>query len=112
MKRSTIAAAGLAAAVTLGMAATAIAHPGMVGGGMGPMGKGGMGPGAMMRGGFAGPMAGQQLMSAEERTAMLEKMRAAGSPEERRKLGEANRAEMEKRAKEKGVTLPGFPHQH
>lgn len=35
-------------------------------------------------------MAGQQLMT----------------PEERKKLADANRAEMEKRTKEKGVTLP------
>lgn len=120
MKRSTKAAVGIAAALTLGVAAAAFAHPGMMGGGMGTgMGpamkggmRGGMGPGAMMRGGFAGPMAGQQLMTAEERTAMVQKMHAARTPEERQKLGEANRAEMEKRAKEKGVTLPGAPHQH
>jgi hypothetical protein len=40
---------------------------------------------------------------------MIEKMRNAKTPEERQKIAEANRAEMEKRAKEKGITLPG-PH--
>ena len=69
-----------------------------------------MGPG-MMHGGFAGPMAGQQLMTPEERTALQEKMRNARTPEERQKLAEANRAEMQKRAKEKGITLPE-PHLH
>ena len=57
------------------------------------MGNGmGMGPG-MMHGGFAGQATGQQLMT----------------PEERQKLAEANHAEMQKRAKEKGITLPE-PH--
>jgi hypothetical protein len=78
--------------------------PGMMGG----MGHGGMGPGAM-GGGPAGGMAGQQLMTPEERTALQEKMRNAKTPEERQKLAEANRAEIEKRAKDKGITLPG-PH--
>jgi hypothetical protein len=76
--------------------------PGMMGG----MGHGGTGP-AAMGGGPAGRMAGQQLMSPEEHTALQEKMRNAKTPEERQKLAEANRAEMERRAKEKGIALPG-----
>jgi TRAP-type C4-dicarboxylate transport system substrate-binding protein len=60
----------------------------------------------MMRGGFAGAMAGQQLMTPEERQAFAEKMHSAATPEERQRLAEANRAELAKRAKEKGVTLP------
>jgi len=67
-----------------------------------------MGPG-MMHGSFAGPMAAQQLMTPEERTALQEKMRNAKTPEERQKLAEANRTEMQKRAKDKGITLPE-PH--
>ncbi|MEX2198106.1 MAG: hypothetical protein WD886_04800 [Burkholderiales bacterium] len=63
---------------------------------------GGMGHGAM----GAGPAAAQQLMTPEERTALREKMQNAKSAEERRALAEANRAEMEKRAKDKGITLP------
>jgi hypothetical protein len=89
MKRSYRIAAAVAAALGLGLAAAAFAHPD-----------------AMMHGGVAGPMAGQQLMTLEERTALQEKMRNAKTPEERRKLAEANRAEMQKRAKEKGITLP------
>jgi hypothetical protein len=111
MKRTNKIAAVVLATLGLGLAvASAHAHPGMMGGGMG----GGMGPGmmgGMMRGGM-GPgamgsrMAGQQLMTPEEQTAMREKMRNAATPEERQKLAEANHAEMQKRAKEKGVTLP------
>jgi hypothetical protein len=67
--------------------------------------KGGMGPGAM-KGGPAGPAAAQQLMTPEERTALIEKMRNAKTPEERQQIATATRAEMEKRAKEKGITLP------
>jgi hypothetical protein len=70
---------------------------------------GGMGPGMMMHGGFAGPAAAQQLMTPEEQRALIEKMQNAKTPEERQKLAEANRAEMEKRAREKGITLPQ-PH--
>jgi hypothetical protein len=105
----------IGAAAALGLAAgVVIAHPGQMGGGMGhgPMGggmgmhaRGGMGHGAM----GAGPAAAQQLMTPEERAAFREKMQNAKSAEERRTLAEANRAEMEKRAKEKGITLPE-PH--
>ena len=84
MKRSHKLAAAAATALGLGLAAAAFAHPGAMERGMGP---------AMMHGGFAGPMAGQQLMT----------------PEERHELAEATRAEMQKRAKEKGLTLPE-PH--
>jgi hypothetical protein len=105
MKRSHKAAAGVAAALSLGVAAAVFAHPGQMGGGMGPAMKSGMGHGPMASGpsGFA---AGQQLMTPEERAALQEKMRNAKTPEERQKLTEANRAEMQKRAKEKGITLP------
>lgn len=101
MKRSYKVAAAVAAALSIGVAAAAFAHPGGMGSGMG----GGMGPG-VMHGGSAGPMAAQQLMTAEERTALQEKMRSARTPEERQKLAIENRAEMHKRAKEKGITLP------
>jgi hypothetical protein len=48
----------------------------------------------------------RELMTNQERQAMKEKMRTAKSPEERKQLMAANRVEMEKRAKEKGITLP------
>ena len=89
MKRSHKVAAGVVAALSLGVAAAVFAHPGPIGGGMGPAMKGGMGHGRMA-GGPAGHAAGQQLMT----------------PEERQKLAEGTRAEMHKRAKEKGITLP------
>ena len=100
MKRSHKAAAGIVAVLGLGVAVAAFAQPGAMGTGMGP---------GMMHGGFAGPMAAQQLMTPDERTALQEKMHNAKTLEERQKLAEANRAEMQKRAKEKGITLPE-PH--
>ena len=93
MKRSYRIAAGVAAALGLGLAAAAFAHPGAMHGGMGPGMMGGM----------------QQLMTPEEHSALQEKMRNAKTPDERQKLAEANHAEMQKRAKEKGITLPE-PH--
>ena len=93
---------------------------GMMGGNMGygPM-QGGMRQGmmgggngyGMMQGGRPQGMAGpnsaiQQLMTPEERSALFEKMRNAKTPDERQKLATENRAELEKRAKEKGITLP------
>ena len=117
MKQSHKFAAGVVASLGLGIAvAVAYAQPGPMGGGMGPQMKGGMqhgmkggmGPGAM-KGGPAGPAAAQQLMTPEERTALQEKMRNAKTPEERQQIATANHDEMQKRAKEKGITLPE-PH--
>jgi Spy/CpxP family protein refolding chaperone len=48
---------------------------------------------------------GYQLMTPEERTAYQEQMRAAATPEARRKIRDEHRSLMEQRAKEKGVTL-------
>jgi len=124
MKRSHKIAIGIAASLGLSLGAAAvIAHPGATDGAMGMHGEGGMAHGPMagmghgpMAGMGHGPMGGhgaqtgaQQLMTPEERTAMQEKMRTAKTPEERQKIAEANRAEMQKRAKEKGITLPE-PH--
>ena len=109
MKRSHKIALGVAASLGLGLgAATVFAHPGQMGGGMGMQGGMGMhGKGAMGHGPMgAGPAAAQQLLTPEEQTAFREKMQNAKTPEERQKLAETNRAEMEKRAKEKGITLP------
>ena len=114
MKQSHKFAAGVVASLGLGIAvATAYANPGQMGDGMGPQMKGGMqhgmkggmGPGAM-KGGPAGPAAAQELMTPEERTALQEKMRTAKTPEERQQIATANHAEMQKRAQEKGITLP------
>ena len=107
MKRMHKAALGIVTATGLALSVSvAYAHPGM-GGGMGMGQMGGMGQGPMGHGAMdGGAMAAHQLMTPEERTAMMEKMRSAKTPEERQKLAEANHAEMQKRAKEKGITLP------
>lgn len=114
MKQSHKFAVGVIASLGLGIAAAAVyAQPGPMGGGMGPQMKGGMhhgmkggmGPGAM-NGGPTGPAAAQQLMTPEERTAMQEKMRNAKTPEERQQIAAATHTEMQKRAKDKGITLP------
>ena len=101
-----------AVAAGLGLAvAAAYAHPGAGFGSQGDA-SGGFGPGSMrgmglpmMHGGHGGPTSAQQLVTPEERQAFIEKMRSAKTAEERQKLAEANRAEIEKRAKEKGITL-------
>jgi hypothetical protein len=121
-----------AVALSLGLAVTAHAHPmgGNMGHGMGPgaqqgqhqgMNQGSMGHGGKHGGQHAqrgegcdaakgqtprGPQTGQSLITPEERTAMREKMQNAKTPEERQQIAQANRAEIEKRAAEKGITLP------
>ena len=112
MKQSHKFVAGVVASLGLGIAvATAYADPGQMGGGMqhgaqGGMQHGGMGAGAAVHG------AGQQLMTPEERTGLQEKMRNAKTPKERQQIATATRTEMEKRAKEKGITLPEHRGSH
>jgi hypothetical protein len=122
MKHSHKFALGIVAALGLGIAVGAHAQPGQMGGGMGAHMQGGMhqgamagmqhgdmggaGHGPMMGVGVAGQGAGQQLMTPEERTALREKMRNAATPEERQKIAAENHAEMQKRAQERGFTLP------
>jgi hypothetical protein len=92
MKRSHKTAAGIVAALSLGIAAAAIAQPNAMGDGNGPHGKpgmqhgmtGGMPHGAMGQG--AGMGAGHSLMTPEERAALQAKMHDARTPEERQKL--------------------------
>lgn len=116
---------GIGTTLSLGLAAAAVsAHPGPMGGGMQHGMRdgeqhgmhGGMGPGMQGRHEGKGPrgesrgenrpQAAQQLMTPEERLAMRDKMRAAKTPEERQQIAAANRTEMEKRAKDKGIALP------
>ena len=112
-RRIAVGAVASAVAAGLGLAvAAAYAHPGAGFGSQGDA-SGGFGPGSMrgmgspmMHGGHGGPTPAQQLVTPEERQAFIEKMRSAKTAEERQKLAEANRAEIEKRAKEKGITLP------
>jgi len=129
MKQSYKFVAGVIASLGLGIAAaTAYAQPGSMGGGM-EHGKGGMHHGMTagmqhgtkegMQHGKGGEQHGARhghdsakghgaghgagLMTPEERTALREKMRNA-TPEERQQIAAATRAEMQKRAQEKGVT--------
>jgi hypothetical protein len=113
MKQSHKFAAGVVASLGLGIAAAvAYAQPGQMGGGMGPQMQGGMQhgtKGGTQHGGMGGGAvhdAEQQLITPEERTALQEKMRSAKTPEERQQIATATHAEMQKRAKEKGITLP------
>jgi len=107
MKRSHKIATGIALSLSLGLVTGVFAHPGEMGADAGQHMKGGMkdgmGPGAM------GPASGRghrvQLMSPEERATLREKMHNA-TPEERQKLAATTRAEMHKRAQDKGVTMP------
>lgn len=100
-------AIGLATVLGLSLAVGAVyAQQGSFGNGMGQ---------GMMRGGMMhGQMSGQnsdmkvmrELMTPAERLAMMDKMMDAKTPEERQAIMTANHTEMEKRAKDKGITLP------
>ena len=100
-------AIGVTTVLGLGVAvATVYAQQGPLGNGMGQ---------GMMRGGMMhGHMTEQnsdmkvmrELMTTAERLAMMDKMMDAKTLEERQAVMTANHAEMEKRAKEKGITLP------
>lgn len=109
MKTSHKLVAGIVTSVGLAVAVAAAYSQPFAGPGMGfGMMRGGPGMGSRaMAGGVAGPFAAQQLMTPEEHAALQEKMRNAATPEERFKLAQSTRAEMQKRAKEKGITLPG-----
>ena len=88
-------------------AAAAFAQSGPMGGGMGSMmGMHGKMSASMHGGPDSDHKAGQQLMTPQEREALHEKMRNAKTPAERQALAASTHAEMEKRAKEKGITLP------
>ena len=138
MKNLNKTAIGIAISLTLGVAAAAYAQPGQMGGNMGQGMQGGQHQGMqhdmkdrMQKGmnhdgdkhakrgetkghGEHGANAAQSLATPEERSAMHDKMRAAKTPEERQQIAMANRAEMQKRATEKGITLPEHrgPHGH
>jgi Spy/CpxP family protein refolding chaperone len=100
-------AIGVTTVLGLGVAvATVYAQQGPLGNGMGQ---------GMMRGGMMhGHMTEQnsdmkimrELMTPSERLAMIDKMMDAKTLEERQAIMTANHTEMEKRAKEKGITLP------
>ncbi len=121
-----------AVALALGLAVTAHAHQGPMGGKAGEGAQHGQHQ-SMQHGGKhgAGKHAGRgencdgakaqksaqretmrSLMSEEERNAFRDKMRNAKTPEERQQIAAAGRSEMEKRAAEKGITLPEHRSHH
>lgn len=109
MKMKTVNKIGISIAAALGLGlAVASVHAQQ-----GPMGNG-MGPGMMRGGMMQGQMMGQsanmkimrELMTPAERLAMMDKIADAKTPEERLVLATSTQAEMEKRAKDKGITLP------
>jgi hypothetical protein len=74
----------------------------------------GSGQGRGMHKGMDHGMKGQRsemskLMTPEERTEMRSKMQAAQTPEERQALRTSMRTEMQKRAQEKGISMPAHP---
>ena len=126
MKSFNKTATAIAISLTLGVAAAAYAQSGQMHGNMEHGAQAGMqhdmkdrmkqgmnhdGEKHAKRGeakghGEHGSQAAQSLATPEERSAMHDKMRAAKTPEERRQIATANRAEMQKRATEKGITMP------
>lgn len=110
-------AIGIAISLTLAAATAAYAHPGQMDGNMHQgmqhdmkdrMQKGMNHDGDKHAKGHGehGAKAAQSLATPEERSAMHDKMRAAKTPEERQQIASANRTEMQKRAAEKGITMP------
>lgn len=96
----------LVALLGAALAAPVLAQPGPgMWGGMG-MGMQNGGPGAGPMGPGARGMGGAALMTAEERTAMMIKMRAVKTYDECKLLQSEQHKAMEARAKEKGITLP------
>ena len=106
-------AMSIAAVLSLGIGITAVqaqqgsmADMGHMGSGMGP----GMMRGPMMQNQMMGQNSDMKLMreliTPEERLSMMDKMMDAKTPQERQAIMISIHAEIEKRAKEKGITLP------
>ena len=55
------------------------------------------------------PVFGAQIMTEQERVEHRERMRAAGTPEEREQVRLEHHKQMVERARERGVTLPEEP---
>ena len=106
-------AMSIATVLSLGMGITAVQAQQGPKGDMGHMGSG-MGPGMMRGPMMQNQMMGQnsdmkvmrELITPEERLSMMDKMMDAKTPQERQAIMISIHAEMEKRAKEKGITLP------
>jgi hypothetical protein len=106
-KMKTVNKIAISVATVMGLGlAVAYAQPGPMGNGIGP----GMMRGQMMQGQMMEQNANmkimRELMTPAERLAMMDKMMDAKTVEERQAIMTATHTEMEKRAKEKGITLP------
>ena len=100
----------ISVATVMGLGLTiAYAQPGSMGNMSNSMGPGMMG-GQMMQGQMMGQNTNMKIMreliTPAERLAMMDKMIDAKTVEERQAIMTATHTEMEKRAKEKGITLP------
>jgi translation initiation factor 2 gamma subunit (eIF-2gamma) len=109
-KMKTVNKIAISVATVMGLGlAVAYAQPGPMGGMGNSMGPGMM-RGQMMQGQMMAQNANmkimRELMTPAERLAMMDKMIDAKTVEERQVIMTATHAEMEKRAKEKGITLP------
>ena len=107
MKTVSKIAIGVVTALGLGLSIASVhAQQGSMGNGMGP----GMKHGQMMQGQMMGKNSNmkimRELMTPAERLSMMDKMMDAQTVEERQAIMTATHTEMEKRAKEKGITLP------
>ncbi len=101
------------AAIGLTLAAAAVAaHPGQMGGGMRHGGGQSGGQHGMHQGGVhgmgmhSGAQAGAMPCDAQPGQTRPQTGQTLMTPEERQRIAQANHAEMEKRAKEQGTTLP------
>ncbi len=107
MKTVSKIAIGVVTALGLGLSIASVhAQQGSMGNGMGP----GMKHGQMMQGQMMGKNSNmkimRELMTPAERLSMMDKMMDAQTVEERQTIMTTTHTEMEKRAKEKGITLP------
>ena len=98
---------GVATTLGLGLGIASVhAQQGPMGNGMGP----GMLRGQMMQGQMMGQNANmkimRELMTPAERLTMMDQMIDAKTIEERQAIMRSTHTEMEKRAKQKGITLP------
>jgi len=57
-----------------------------------------------------GDIYGYQLMTERERSEFRDRIRAANSEQEREQIRSEHRAQMQARARERGVTLPGLAY--
>jgi len=97
-------AAGGAAGVAASSAGVAVSNSGVAGNNAGA--KGGNAGVAVSGAGVMSAFFGPQLMTEEEQMAYRARLRAAGTPQEREKIRDDHRRQLQSRARERGVALP------